>query len=57
VLAAADLLISHGEDPELLQGLLAESRPMQRLGLKAGCASLLADSAAELESLRKALSS
>jgi hypothetical protein len=30
---------------------------MQRLGLKAGCAGLLADSAAELESLRKALSS
>jgi HD-like signal output (HDOD) protein len=56
VLAAADLLISHGEDPELLQGLLADSRPMQRLGLKAGCGSLLADSAAELESLRKALS-
>jgi HD-like signal output (HDOD) protein len=56
VLAAADLLLGHGEDPELLQGLLADSRPMQRLGLKAGCASLLADSAAELESLRKALS-
>lgn len=56
VLAAADLLISHGENPELLQGLLADSRPMQRLGLKAGCAGLLADSAAELESLRKALS-
>ncbi|MBS0388567.1 MAG: HDOD domain-containing protein [Proteobacteria bacterium] len=55
VLAAADLLISHGENPEILQGLLEDSRPMQRLGLKAGCASLLADSAAELESLRKAL--
>jgi HD-like signal output (HDOD) protein len=55
VLAAADLLMSHGENPEILQGLLEDSRAMQRLGLKAGCASLLADSAAELESLRKAL--
>lgn len=57
VLAAADLLLSHGDNPEILQGLLEDSKPMQRLGLKAGCASLLADSAAELESLRKALSS
>ena len=56
VLAAADLLLSHGENPEILQGLLADSRAMQRLGLKAGCGTLLADSAAELESLRKALS-
>lgn len=56
VLSAADLLLSHSEAPELLQGLLADSPPMQRLGLKAGCASLLADSAAELESLRRALS-
>ncbi len=56
VLAAADLLLSHGDNPELLQSLLVDSRPMQRLGLKAGCGSLLADSAAELESLRKALS-
>ena len=56
VLAAADLLLSHSDAPELLQGLLADSAPMQRLGLKAGCASLLADSAAELESLRRALS-
>ncbi len=56
VLAAADLLLSHGENPELLQGLLDDSMPMQRLGLKAGCASLLVDSATELESLRRALS-
>ena len=56
VLAAADLLVAHRDEPELLQGLLADSLPMQRLGLKAGCASLLADSATELESLRKALS-
>ena len=56
VLAAADLLTAHRDEPELLQGLLADSLPMQRLGLKAGCASLLADSATELESLRKALS-
>ena len=56
VLAAADLLLSHSAEPELLQGLLADSPPMQRLGLKAGCATLLAESADELESLRKALS-
>lgn len=56
VLAAADLLLSHCDAPELLQGLLADSRPMLRLGLKAGLAGLLAESAAELESLRKALS-
>jgi HD-like signal output (HDOD) protein len=56
VLAAADLLQSHKDEPELVQGLIAESRPMLRLGLKAGCASLLADSATELESLRRALS-
>jgi HD-like signal output (HDOD) protein len=57
VLAAAELLQSHKDEPELVQGLIADSRPMQRLGLKAGCASLLADSASELESLRRALSS
>ena len=56
VLAAAELLLSHREEPELLQELLADSRPMLRLGLKAGLAGLLAESAAELESLRKALS-
>jgi HD-like signal output (HDOD) protein len=56
VLAAADLLLSHSHEPELVQELLADSPPMQRLGLKAGCATLLADSATELESLRRALS-
>jgi len=56
VLAAADLLLGHHEEPELLQGLLADSPPMLRLGLKAGLAGLLAESAAELESLRTALS-
>jgi HD-like signal output (HDOD) protein len=57
VLAAADVLQSHKDEPELVQGLIAESRPMQRLGLLAGCATLLADSATELESLRRALGS
>jgi HD-like signal output (HDOD) protein len=56
VLAAADLLQSHKDEPELVQALIADSLPMQRLGLLAGCASLLADSAKELESLRRALS-
>jgi HD-like signal output (HDOD) protein len=55
VLSAADLLVSYSEQPELLQGVIGEHRPMVRLGLKAGCASLLADSATELTALREAL--
>ena len=56
VLASADLLVGYREQPELLQGLIAEHRPTMRLGLKAGCARLLADSAAELEALQEVLS-
>jgi HD-like signal output (HDOD) protein len=56
VLAAADLLLTHRHEPEIVQGLVEDFRPLQRLGLKAGCASLLADSALELDTLRKALS-
>lgn len=55
VLASADLLVGYREQPELLQGLIAEHRPSMRLGLKAGCARLLEDSAAELEALQAAL--
>jgi len=55
VLSCADLLASYRLQPELLQGLIAEHRPMQRLGLKAGCAQLLEDSALELAALRDAL--
>jgi HD-like signal output (HDOD) protein len=57
VLSAADLLNSYCDQPEMLQGLIDEHGPMQRLGLKAGCATLLADSAAELAALREALNS
>ncbi|MGB8692934.1 MAG: HDOD domain-containing protein [Steroidobacteraceae bacterium] len=55
VLASADLLLSFREQPELLQGLITEHRPSVRLGLKAGCARLLEDSAAELAALQAAL--
>ena len=55
VLASADLLCAYRETPEMLQGLIADHRPMQRLGLKAGCAQLLSDSATELATLREAL--
>ncbi len=55
VLASADLLVSFREQPELLQGLITEHRPSVRLGLKAGCARLLEDSAAELAALQAAL--
>ena len=55
VLAVADLLVGHSEQPELLQGMLADFAPAGRLGLVAGCAQLLADSASELSALRDAL--
>jgi HD-like signal output (HDOD) protein len=55
VLASADLFVSYCEQPELLQATIAEHRPTLRLGLKAGCARLLEDSAAELQALRDAL--
>ncbi len=55
VLAAADLFVSYREQPDLLQASIAEHRPTLRLGLKAGCAQLLEDSAAELQALQDAL--
>jgi len=55
VLAAADLLVSYRDEPELLQASIAEHRSTLRLGLKAGCARLLEDSAAELQALQDAL--
>jgi HD-like signal output (HDOD) protein len=55
VLSAADLFISYRLQPELLQAAIAEHRPTLRLGLKAGCAQLLEDSAAELRALQQAL--
>ena len=55
VLSMADLLVTYSDQPEFLQGLLEEFEPANRLGLVAGCAQLLADSAAELVALRDAL--
>lgn len=55
VLAAADLFIGYRLQPELLQAAIAEHRPTLRLGLKAGCAQLLEDSAAEIRALQAAL--
>ena len=55
VLCMADLLVTYSDQPEYLQGLLADFAPAGRLGLVAGCAQLLADSAAELAALRDAL--
>lgn len=55
VLAAADLFVSYRDEPELLQAAIGEHRPTLRLGLKAGCARLLEDSAAELQALQAAL--
>jgi len=55
VLAAADLLHSYSDRPEMLQEVIPGHWAMQRLGLKAGCAGLLADSAAEIAALRDAL--
>jgi HD-like signal output (HDOD) protein len=55
VLSMADLLVTYSDQPEFLQGLLADYAPANRLGLVAGCAQLLADSATELVALRDAL--
>jgi len=55
VLSMADLLVTYSDQPEFLQGLLEGYAPAGRLGLVAGCAQLLADSAAELVALRDAL--
>ena len=55
VLAAADLFVGYRDQPDLLQAAIAEHRPTLRLGLKAGCAQLLEDSAAELQALQDAL--
>ena len=55
VLSAADLFVSYRLQPELLQAAIAEHRPTLRLGLKAGCAQLLEDSAAEIRALQAAL--
>jgi HD-like signal output (HDOD) protein len=55
VLCTADLLVGYSDQPELLQGMLPDFAPAERLGLVAGCAQLLADSATELVALRDAL--
>jgi HD-like signal output (HDOD) protein len=55
VLSCADLLDGYRDQPEMLQELIGEHRSAVRLGLKAGCARLLEDSAAELEALQAAL--
>jgi HD-like signal output (HDOD) protein len=55
VLSMSDLLVTYSDQAELLQGMLPDFAPAGRLGLVAGCAQLLADSASELVALRDAL--